>query len=158
MDLKNLDPEKAFLGVGWAFPPALDVTRVPAMVAYEEDIRQSIMIIMGTEPGERIMRPDFGAGLNRFVFEPANTTTMALIQTRVRGALVARPRQTGDRDGGLAILRRRRRHRGGGLAPARADADAEDRMDQARRAGGSLRHDERGRALAHRHHGENGGR
>ncbi|HKV35179.1 MAG TPA: GPW/gp25 family protein [Pyrinomonadaceae bacterium] len=88
MDLKNLDPEKAFLGVGWAFPPALDVTRVPAMVAYEEDIRQSIMIIMGTEPGERIMRPDFGAGLNRFVFEPANTTTMALIQTRVRGALV----------------------------------------------------------------------
>lgn len=88
MDLKNLDPEKAFLGVGWSFPPALDVTRVPAMVAYEEDIRQSIMIIMGTEPGERIMRPDFGAGLNRFVFEPANTTTMALIQTRVRGALV----------------------------------------------------------------------
>ena len=66
MDLKNLDPEKAFLGVGWAFPPYLDVTRVPAMVAYEEDIRQSIMIIMGTEPGERIMRPDFGAGLNRF--------------------------------------------------------------------------------------------
>jgi len=88
MDLKNLDPEKAFLGVGWAFPPALDVTRVPAMVAYEEDIRQSIMIIMGTEPGERIMRPDFGAGLNRFVFEPANTTTMALIQTRVHDALV----------------------------------------------------------------------
>lgn len=88
MDLKNLDPEKAFLGVGWAFPPFLDVKRVPAMVAYEEDIRQSIFIIMGTEPGERIMRPDFGAGLNRFVFEPANTTTMALIQTRVQGALV----------------------------------------------------------------------
>ena len=88
MELKNLDPEKAFLGVGWAFPPHLDVMRVPAMVAYEEDIRQSIMIIMGTEPGERIMRPDFGAGLNRFVFEPANTTTMALIQTRVHDALV----------------------------------------------------------------------
>lgn len=88
MELKNLDPEKAFLGVGWAFPPHLDVMQVPAMVAYEEDIRQSIMIIMGTEPGERIMRPDFGAGLNRFVFEPANTTTMALIQTRVHDALV----------------------------------------------------------------------
>ncbi|HEX6732162.1 MAG TPA: GPW/gp25 family protein [Pyrinomonadaceae bacterium] len=88
MELKNLDPEKAFLGVGWAFPPHLDVMQVPAMVAYDEDIRQSIMIIMGTEPGERIMRPDFGAGLNRFVFEPANTTTMALIQTRVHDALV----------------------------------------------------------------------
>ncbi len=88
MDLKNLNPEKAFLGVGWAFPPQLEVTGAPALVPYEEDIRQSIMIIMGTEPGERIMRPDFGAGLNRFVFEPANTTTMALVQTRVHDALV----------------------------------------------------------------------
>jgi phage baseplate assembly protein W len=88
MDLKNLDPEKAFLGVGWAFPPQLEVAGAPAMAPYEEDIRQSIMIIMGTEPGERIMRPDFGAGLNRFVFEPVNTTTMALVQTRVHDSLV----------------------------------------------------------------------
>jgi uncharacterized protein len=88
MDLKNLDPEKAFLGVGWSFPPQLEVTGTPLLVPYEEDIRQSIMIIMGTEPGERIMRPDFGAGLNRFVFEPLNTTTMALVQTRVHEALV----------------------------------------------------------------------
>jgi phage baseplate assembly protein W len=88
MDLKNLDPEKAFLGIGWAFPPQLEVTGTPLLVAYEEDIRQSIMIIMGTEPGERIMRPDFGAGLGRFVFEPVNTTTMALVQTRVHEALV----------------------------------------------------------------------
>jgi phage baseplate assembly protein W len=88
MDLKNLDPDKAFLGIGWAFPPQLEVTGTPLLVAYEEDIRQSIMIIMGTEPGERIMRPDFGAGLGRFVFEPVNTTTMALVQTRVHEALV----------------------------------------------------------------------
>jgi phage baseplate assembly protein W len=88
MDFKQLDPEKAFLGIGWSFPPQLEVTGAPLLVAYEEDIRQSIMIIMGTEPGERIMRPDFGAGLNRFVFEPVNTTTMALVQTRVYEALV----------------------------------------------------------------------
>ncbi len=88
MDIKNLNPEKAFLGVGWAFPPQLEVEGVPAMVAYEEDIHQSILIIMGTEPGERVMRPDFGVGLNRFVFEPANTTTMALIKTRVNESLI----------------------------------------------------------------------
>ena len=88
MDLKNLDPEKAFLGIGWSFPPQLEVKGTPLLVPYEEDIRQSIMIIMGTEPGERIMRPDFGAGLNRFVFEPINTTTMALVRTRVHEALV----------------------------------------------------------------------
>jgi phage baseplate assembly protein W len=34
------------------------------------------------------MRPDFGAGLNRFVFEPVNTTTMALVKTRVRESLI----------------------------------------------------------------------
>lgn len=88
MDLKKLDPEKAFLGIGWSFPPQLEVTGTPLLVPYEEDIRQAIMIIMGTEPGERIMRPDFGAGLNRFVFEPVNRTTMSLVQTRVYEALV----------------------------------------------------------------------
>jgi phage baseplate assembly protein W len=87
-NIKKLDPERAFLGVGWAFPPQLEADRTIAMVAYEEDIRQAIIIIMETEPGERVMRPDFGAGLNRFVFEPLNTTTMALIQKRVEEALI----------------------------------------------------------------------
>jgi len=87
-NIKKLDPERAFLGVGWAFPPQLEADSTIAMVAYEEDIRQAIIIIMETEPGERVMRPDFGAGLNRFVFEPLNTTTMALIKTRVEEALI----------------------------------------------------------------------
>jgi len=87
-NIKKLDPERAFLGVGWAFPPQLEADSTIAMVAYEEDIRQAIIIIMETEPGERVMRPDFGAGLNRFVFEPLNTTTMALIQKRVEEALI----------------------------------------------------------------------
>ena len=86
--IKKLDRERAFLGVGWAFPPQLEADGAPRMAAYEEDIRQAITIIIGTEPGERVMRPDFGAGLNRFVFEPANTTTMALIKTRVEEALI----------------------------------------------------------------------
>ena len=81
------DP-KAFLGKGWAFPPSVPVTGTPAMTAYEEDIQQSIRIILGTDPGERVMRPGFGAGLNRFVFEPVNPTTMTQMRTRVREALV----------------------------------------------------------------------
>ncbi len=85
---KKTNPEKAFLGVGWAFPPLPEPDGTQAMVAYEEDIRQAIRIILGTNPGERIMRPDFGAGLNTFVFEPVNTTTMALVKTRVQEALV----------------------------------------------------------------------
>jgi uncharacterized protein len=81
------DP-KAFLGVGWAFPPALEANGAPAMAAYEEDIHQALQIILGTNPGERVMRPDFGAGLDTFVFEPVNPTTMTQVRTRVQEALV----------------------------------------------------------------------
>ena len=82
------DPSRAFLGVGLAYPVRLAKDGALAMVAYEEDIRQAIRIILGTNPGERVMRPNFGAGLNAFLFEPVNTTTLALIQNRVRKALV----------------------------------------------------------------------
>jgi Bacteriophage baseplate protein W len=82
------DPTKAFLGVGWAFPPALEPDGTSRQAVYEEDIKQAIRIILGTNPGERIMRPTFGAGLRQFVFEPVNVTTMTLVRTRVEEALV----------------------------------------------------------------------
>jgi phage baseplate assembly protein W len=84
------DPNpKAFLGVGWTFPPQLTNSGKVAEVAYEEDIRQAILIILGTNRGERLMRPDFGAGLQSFVFKPINSTTMSLIQRRVQDSLIA---------------------------------------------------------------------
>ena len=60
-----------------------------AVAVYEEDIRQALIIILSTNPGERVMRPDFGAGLNAFVFEPINTTTLARLKMQVEHALVA---------------------------------------------------------------------
>jgi phage baseplate assembly protein W len=81
------DPAKAFLGTGWAFPPQVDVRGDLSMVSYEDDIRQAIRIILSTTPGERVMRPDFGAGLNALMFEPINTTTMTLARRRVEEAL-----------------------------------------------------------------------
>lgn len=83
------DPTKSFLGVGWAFPPHLEADGAVAEAIYEEDIRQAIRIIIFTNRGERLMRPDFGAGLNDFIFEPVSTTTMAAIETRVRESLIA---------------------------------------------------------------------
>ncbi len=80
--------EKAFLGSGLAFPFQLGSNEALSMAAYEEDIRQAIRIILGTNPGERVMRPDFGAGLNAFLFEPVNPTTLALIENQVRTALI----------------------------------------------------------------------
>jgi phage baseplate assembly protein W len=83
-----LDPKRAFLGSGLAFPPAADSRGAMAMVAYEEDIRQSIQIILATNPGERVMRPDFGAGLRDFVFEPADLSTINRLKTRVQESLI----------------------------------------------------------------------
>jgi uncharacterized protein len=79
---------KAFLGRGWAFPIAVDATHEIATAAYEDDVRQAIRIILGTEPGERVMRPDFGTGLRGLMFEPINTTTIALARHRVEQALI----------------------------------------------------------------------
>ncbi|HEX5084989.1 MAG TPA: GPW/gp25 family protein [Blastocatellia bacterium] len=89
MNSATPDPTRAFLGVGWAFPPQLESDGSIAEAVYEDDVRQAIRIIIFTNRGERLMRPDFGAGLNEFVFEPVSTATMALIENRVREALIA---------------------------------------------------------------------
>jgi phage baseplate assembly protein W len=78
---------KEFLGIGWWFPPLLDAGHV-GLARYEDDVEQSIRIILGTNPGERLMRPTFGAGLEQFLFEPISTTTMQRLRTRVEQALV----------------------------------------------------------------------
>jgi len=83
-----LDQSKAFLGVGWRFAPCVTPDGRVALAVYEEDIREAILIILGTGLGERVMRPDFGAGLNDFVFEPLSSTTLHLVRTRVQEALV----------------------------------------------------------------------
>jgi phage baseplate assembly protein W len=86
-DARPIDP-KAFLGRGWWFPVAADTQGSIALAEYEEDIRQAIRIILDTNPGERVMRPDFGAGLRALLFEPMNVSTMALARHRVEQALI----------------------------------------------------------------------
>jgi phage baseplate assembly protein W len=87
--MEKTNSPKAFLGVGWAFPPCV-VTNDGSTetIAFEKDVEQAIRIILGTDQGERLMRPDFGAGLNSFVFSPINQITMQQIQTRVQEVLV----------------------------------------------------------------------
>ncbi len=88
MNGQKIDPQKAFLGVGVGFPVRLTSEQTLESAIYEEDIRQAIRIILGTNPGDRLMRPDFGAGLDQFIFEPVNTATMAQVKTRVEEALI----------------------------------------------------------------------
>ena len=81
-------PAKEFLGVGWAFPVRAEPGEDVSSAEYEEDVREAVRIILETTPGERVMRPDFGTGLRALVFEPMNTSTMALARHRVEQALV----------------------------------------------------------------------
>lgn len=84
-----MDEQKAFLGRGWAWPVRLDRrTGLVAGVAYEEDIRQSMRIILETSPGERVMRPDFGCGIHELVFEAMDSDTMQRIRATVEETLL----------------------------------------------------------------------
>lgn len=66
--------EKDFLGVGVSFPLKVKEGKI-AWSEYEDSIRESIMIILGTARGERVMRPDFGCGLSELVFSSNDTST-----------------------------------------------------------------------------------
>lgn len=79
---------RAFLGVGWRFPPASDPRGGVALAEEEESIEQSIQIIIATAPGERIYRPDFGCCIQDLVFSPNNPRTRALAQHYVEEALL----------------------------------------------------------------------
>jgi phage baseplate assembly protein W len=83
-----MDEFKDFLGRGWAMPVQLDPrTGLVATSEYEEDIRQSIRIILETAPGERVMRPNFGCGIHELVFAAVDTTTLQRIRSVVEEAL-----------------------------------------------------------------------
>ncbi len=90
MPIKNsnrtIDPG-ALYGRGISFPPRVGPDGRLAWSSGEDNIRESIQVILLTEPGERIMRADFGAGLEEFLFEPNTVTTRHLIQDRILKAL-----------------------------------------------------------------------
>lgn len=80
---------KEFLGRGWAFPFHFNpATGSVAFSEFEENIRQNIMIIIGTRPGERQMMYDFGCRIHELLFAPSNSTTARLASQYVQEALV----------------------------------------------------------------------
>jgi phage baseplate assembly protein W len=83
---------KSMLGRGWSMPlaPQTPSSQSGASLAYvdgPEKVRQSMLIILDTEPGERVMRPTFGCGLRRYLMKPNTTATRALLQREVERAL-----------------------------------------------------------------------
>ena len=81
---------ESFLGRGWSFPVRLDPeTHLFRQVAFEDDIKQSIRIILSTAKGERVMRPEFGCGIHDLVFDALSESVLGLVETSVADALRA---------------------------------------------------------------------
>ncbi len=78
---------REFLGQGLAFPLRINPQGGVALARGEEDIAQSIHIILETSPGERVMRPEFGCRAKELLFAPCNVATQNLMSSYVRRAL-----------------------------------------------------------------------
>ena len=79
----------SFLGTGWSFPPSFSPELgTVEMVSNEEDIHQSLQILLSTSVGERVMQPDYGCDLNDYLFESLNATVIGLIKDRVRNSIL----------------------------------------------------------------------
>jgi phage baseplate assembly protein W len=78
---------KKFLGNGLSFPLRTDARGQVALITGTEDINQSILIILKTRPGERVMRPTFGCKANELLFEPRSAGTVSQLQNYIIEAL-----------------------------------------------------------------------
>ncbi len=84
-----MNPDKSFLGTGWGFPPEFDRNEGAArMVSGEEDIDESLRILISTVPQERIMQPAYGCGMKMQVFETINESTLTLLKDAIQRAVL----------------------------------------------------------------------
>ena len=76
-----------FLGRGWKCPASIENKKI-ASSGGDDSIKESIIIILTTGKGERVMRPDFGCGINELAFAQNNTSTASLIQFYIQESLL----------------------------------------------------------------------
>ena len=81
--------EQQFLGRGWSFPPTFESQgRSVRLVQAEEDIRQSLHILLSTSLGERVMRPTFGWKRDALLFEPLSTSFATYLKREIETAIL----------------------------------------------------------------------
>ena len=76
-----------FLGCGLKYPVSIKRGNLCASDG-EQSIKESIILILSTTRGERVMRPDFGCRLNELAFAPNNMGTSTLIKNYIEEALL----------------------------------------------------------------------
>lgn len=81
--------DQQFLGKGWVFPVRFDDQgRSVAVAAAEEDIRQSLEILLSTSLGERVLRPAFGWKRDALMFEPLSTSFGSYLAREIEQAIL----------------------------------------------------------------------
>jgi phage baseplate assembly protein W len=85
--VSEISNEASYVGTGIDFPMTIDHTGSLAFASGAASIERSIRMILGTAPGERAMRPDFGCAIWDLMFESINTTTLGLMAVATREAL-----------------------------------------------------------------------
>lgn len=75
------------VGRGWGFEVGIDPTGGIRLSGDQTEIEEAIAIIIGTSPGERVMRPAFGCRIHELVFAPNNAETLGLARRFVQEAL-----------------------------------------------------------------------
>lgn len=79
--------QNKYIGSGLAFPLQINVQGGIQLSYNTPNIEESIIIILRTDLGERVYRPNFGSRLSELVFEPMNVQTLLLIRLYVEEAL-----------------------------------------------------------------------
>jgi phage baseplate assembly protein W len=83
----NNGNQRPYLGRGLSFPLYVNSQGGIALASGDADIEQAIHIILGTAPGERVMRPEFGCRAHELIFAPRDATTEGLMIYYVQQAL-----------------------------------------------------------------------
>lgn len=84
-----MDDTPLFLGRGFAFPPSFSAVNGQVRMAEDQqDVHESLQILFGTLPGERVLQPRFGLDLSPLLFEPLTTTLRTLLKDRITKALL----------------------------------------------------------------------
>jgi len=79
---------KSFIGSGFSFPLRVDPDGSVSMSRDEENVEQSIKIVLGTAKGERLYRSEFGCSIHDLVFQPNNRVTAARVESAVKESLI----------------------------------------------------------------------
>ena len=73
---------------GWSFPLEIDETTGKIKTTtLENDIKQSILILLHTQKGERLYHSDYGNELQRFMFEPLQSNLKKDIQKEIENCI-----------------------------------------------------------------------